>query len=473
MSSIDVASYIPDPSSDSPDENNENNEEKEGGFDPDARTPGVWETMAGNYFPATDRSRVRALEPGVYSYRAAPGIWWLAVAVAQFSFGFRLYDTHAKIVERSLAVWNAEGNNNVGILLNGEKGSGKTVAVQMICNELIRQGIPVLVVRDPVPLDTILGQVRQDLVVVFDEFEKTHAKPEQQQALLSAIDGMSRSPFKRMFLFTTNMATIDTNFIDRPSRVRYIFSFGRLADPIVESIVKAELDPALASFEPDILTYLSNRRVLTIDTVRTTIREVNLFREAPSEFESIFNVSAMDAPYFKVDIIDEKGDVVRTLFRFFSPRSSYANMLRNYISSTGRKVYGAGDLWCMLDGDSGQGGIYLIRYNPLSPEAKDEFVAQVRIPARETWKKAYDKVFELDELHWVDAKPENWEVPDWVLKKQMGQRLTKTDREQENKFEESSVYGTNNRAEVLVRVSLTKWADSSAQVKRYMTSFDF
>lgn len=470
MSSIDAASYIPDPSS-SPEENN-NEEENDG--NPDAKTPGVWETSAGNYFPATDRNRTRAIEPGIFNYRAAPGIWWLTMTSSRFSFGFRLYDTHAKIVQRTLAVWNAEGNNNVGILLNGEKGSGKTVAVQMICNELVKQGVPVLVVKDPIPLDTVLSQVRQDLVVVFDEFEKTHAKPEQQQSLLSAIDGMSRSSFKRMFLFTTNTATLDPNFIDRPSRVRYLFSFGRLAEDIVDSIVKAELDPDLAHFEPDILTYLSNRKVLTIDTVRTTVREVNLFREAPSDFENIFNISALEAPYFKVEVIDESGEVVKTLFRYFSPRGSYGNLLRNYISPSGRKNFGGSDIHFSVDGEYSQGGLYLLRYNPLSPDSNNEFVANIRIPSRDTWKKAYDKAFDNDDLLWLDRRPENWEIPDWAAKKQMGQKLTKADRAEEAKFYEYSVYGSPDRAEVLVRISLTKWADATTKgMGKYTTNLDF
>ena len=212
-----------------------------------------WAQAGTAFTPRSRADKVKRLSGGVYHFvQPMMGPWFLNRSHNAFEFPYKIYDASEHIIKRIKTYWSVNGGN-LGVLMNGIRGTGKTLTAQLLANDLIKElDVPVLVVKDPIPLDAVLHEVKQDFVIIFDEFEKSHEEPDQQR-LLSAIDGMSRSAYKRLFVFTTNNTTIDENFKDRPSRIHYQFEFARISDEIIDMLIEDSLPEDLKHFKTDIL----------------------------------------------------------------------------------------------------------------------------------------------------------------------------------------------------------------------------
>lgn len=285
-------------------------------------TASEWAQRGSDFHPSTRADKVKRLPPGVYRYSVAMHGWWLERTSAKFEFPFKVYDAGTNEINRVKTFWkNNEGN--LGVLMNGLRGAGKTMNAQRLSNDLIEEeDLPVLVVRGPIPLQIIFDSVQQNMIVIFDEFEKTHNDKHQQQ-LLSTIDGMSRSSHKRLIIFTTNKTQINENLKDRPSRIHYCFEFRRVADEIIEGLINDSLPEDLLHFKPDIFEFLNNRKICTIDIVKAVIAEVATFRESPLEFEDLLNIAKGEPPAYTISILSDKNVAIGTFAHYFRLNGGY------------------------------------------------------------------------------------------------------------------------------------------------------
>jgi len=413
----------------------------------------------------------KLLPMGIYRYELTPIGWFLERTGSRFEFPYKIYGNHESILQRVKRAWAAL-DSNLGILLNGIKGTGKTVSAQLLANWALDNGIPVLVVSHPVPLGEILEKLEQPVLVIFDEFEKTHQKPEHQQALLTAIDGMARNAYKRLFIFTTNTKQVDPNFIDRPSRIRYNWEFKRLEDDVIEEILDDLLDTDLQELRADILTYLATRKVVSIDVVKTIIQEVNIFREAPEAFSAIVNLTEQDARGFTVEVLDEKRQPTKTLSAWFTLHRGENTRLRAMLTKSGRAA------WVDSNAAYGESSTFHDRVRDLSldiihaTDDPNEWVAHLKLPFFDTWVSKFRKLEQrhYNENIWLDQRPEDWRIPEWAHKFQAGTELT----DEENAamcewISEETVYGTDKHQDVLIRITpnfesrtYTTWSGGAA-----------
>lgn len=411
----------------------------------------VWSTSGTSFFPASNATQNATLPPGVYEYRNNMQGWWLEQIGARFTFPYKIYGTHDHITQRIEKAWD-NLPSNLGILLNGVKGTGKTVAAQLVANWAIDKGFPVLVVSRPIPLANILPKVMQPIVVIFDEFEKTHAEEKDQQELLTTLDGMGRHSFRRLFILTTNNKDIEANFIDRPSRIRYSWEFDRLEDDVIQEIMDDMLEDDLQELRPAISTYLNTRQVLSIDVVKTVISEVNIFREEPTAFEAMMNLSARPPRGFTLTVVDKEGQDLKVLTSYFKPLRGWSNNLLNLLNRAGCKHYvenvvEEGNHWDINDINANR-SIRLLR----PTDDPNVWVCNIRISDRDTWISKYPKI-RINDYYWVDKKPEGWKVPDWAIKLQKGHTLTADEVEEQYEWSDSeTLYGTNELAEFLIRI---------------------
>lgn len=415
----------------------------------------LWQQRGSEYWPGTDALMTSLLAPAIYRYEVSMAGWYLNTVETSFQFPYKIYGNHDHILRRVTTAWGAlEGN--LGVLLNGIKGTGKTVSAQLIANWAIGQGIPVLMVHGPIPLVDVLSSIMQPVLVIFDEFEKTHPKSEDQQSLLTALDGMARSIYKRLFVFTTNKKSVDENFIDRPSRIRYCWEFLRLQDDVVEELVDDLLLPELKHLRPDIQTYLNTRKILSIDVVKTVLNEVNLFREPPSAFAETMNLTEQDVSGFTVEVLDSNRQVVRTLSHFFSPRRSDNARLRNLLTRGGRETF----IETVQRFDDTQTFEQTTRGLTLriveATEFVDEWICEIRIPLLETWIGKTPKLlgeFYNDSL-WCDVRPDGWSTPSWATKLIHGETLTDEETALKDVFEtQTTVFGGTERQRFLLRIT--------------------
>jgi hypothetical protein len=223
-----------------------------------------------------------------------------------FNFGFKLYGVDETLVSHVINTYNHQTNKkNIGVLLNGAKGTGKTVTAKIIANKI---GLPIIICDNPYPgLSHFLASINHDCVFFFDEFEKNfRAKCDNEDCagedLLSIMDGVYNNDSCHIFLLTTNELRVNNNLISRPSRIRYLKCFGSV---ISKDILNEYIDDNLKYPErkEEIISFINTLEIATIDIVKTIVEEVNIHNCSVNTFSSFFNVKIAKSRY-NIQFID-------------------------------------------------------------------------------------------------------------------------------------------------------------------------
>lgn len=142
---------------------------------------------------------------GTYSVGFNPEMGgFILVMSPSFTMPAKIYGDSEKLAERFLGTFRKR-QKNTGVLLAGEKGSGKSLMAKLLAIKGIEQKMPTILVNAPFHgegFNEFLGSITQPCVVLFDEFEKVYQDHQAQQALLTLLDGTQ--PSNKLFVFTTN-----------------------------------------------------------------------------------------------------------------------------------------------------------------------------------------------------------------------------------------------------------------------------
>lgn len=417
----------------------------------------VWQQEGEQFFPSNTSLNVKTIPPGIYKYMSLPtGTWWLEKSADRYAFPYKIYGVNDSIIDRVRRAWSGLPSN-LGVLLNGLKGTGKTITAQQIVNWALDERLIVLNVQHPVPLAAILERVEQDMLVLFDEFEKTHNEqqiPGIQQGLLSAIDGLSKSDFKRLFLFTTNEVRVNENLIDRPSRIRYRWEFTRVNHELIEMLLDDMLNPELKALRPDIIKYLNSREVLTIDVVKAVITECNIFKQSPDEFSRFMNLTEKTPASFKLEIVEEGlGGAAVEVSSYFKTVAS--GVLMSLLTKSGQKRFVEDNVAInrvlSINSTTYQ---YIEIVGPT--DKVDEWICHVQLPTHKTWVDHHPNLRRRASTYlWLDEQPKEWSTPDWVRKLESNTPLTKDEEAAlERWLESDSLHDSGKKKKVRVRFTV-------------------
>lgn len=244
------------------------------------------------------------LDDGIYQIQQNPlnGELFLVRIADEFHFGFKLYGIDETLVKHVLDTYNKQPvKKNLGVLLNGAKGTGKTVTAKVMANKL---GLPVILCENPYPgLSRFLAGINHDCIFFFDEFEKNFRMTRGDnedcagEDLLSIMDGVYNADHCHIFLLTTNKLRVNDNLISRPSRIRYLKSFGDVIDrKILEEFVDDNL--IYKEFKTEIMDFVDSLSMATIDIVKSIVEEVNIHHCSIETFKNFFNVKEATYRYY-------------------------------------------------------------------------------------------------------------------------------------------------------------------------------
>lgn len=188
-----------------------------------------------------------------------------------FVFNYKLYGIDNKFIDHFIKTYN-NTTGNLGVLFNGIKGTGKTVTAEELCNRI---GLPVIIVKSCKEVDDMLKflatQINFDCIFFFDEYEKEFR---ESSSVLSFMDGVHNSQYRKIFLLTTNELEINNNLLGRPSRIRYVRSFGNLPEETTLELLNDILIDKDA-IEP-VLDLIRQMQIVTVDLVKALAQEVNI-----------------------------------------------------------------------------------------------------------------------------------------------------------------------------------------------------
>lgn len=212
-----------------------------------------------------------------------------------FKFPEKVYEIDKDL--REIVKKSFDNNDtNLGVLLTGNKGQGKSVTAKLICKDM---GLPVVVINKPIPNDInfikFLKGISQNYVLFIDEFEKlfkssnSHGNEKNenhsQESFLSFMDGALTSEGKILFLMTTN-DHVNEFMINRPSRIKFLKEYDELSEDLFNMIVDDKL--VNKEFKQDLENNVSFLN-LNIDLLVNIINDINLLNKPFSSFASLYN----------------------------------------------------------------------------------------------------------------------------------------------------------------------------------------
>lgn len=213
------------------------------------------------------------LPAGFYTTGFVQGRVFLNVA-EPLTIPAKIYGDSTDRMNRIVTSFNAT-DKNLGVLLYGESGSGKSLLAKQVCVKLAETHPIIIVSPDHISvLDRYIEKIDDSCVFFIDEFEKIFERPSDQSGLLSVIDGTSSK--KNLFVFTANEAAmVNKFFFNRPGRIRYAYEYGTLPDSVVLEVLEDMLDDK--SRIQEIASVISFLKEPSFDVVCSIAREANLY----------------------------------------------------------------------------------------------------------------------------------------------------------------------------------------------------
>ena len=267
----------------------------------------IW-IQDGNTFmkgSATTKAHPEGLPKGIYEVKESMTGYYLNRLGDSFVFNYKLYGINNEFIEHFIKTYN-NTTGNLGVLFNGIKGTGKTVTAEELCNRL---KLPVIIVKSCKEADDMLKflatQINFDCIFFFDEYEKEF---KESSSVLSFMDGVHNSQYRKIFLLTTNELEINDNLLGRPSRIRYLRSFGNLPEETTLELLNDILIDKDA-IEP-VLDLIRQMQIVTVDLVKALAQEVNIHGVDKIDLiRKNFNLEFSDFTYLVESIELESGSL--------------------------------------------------------------------------------------------------------------------------------------------------------------------
>lgn len=230
-----------------------------------------------------------------------------------FELNEKVYGVHTDKLEKVASSYK-EFTRSLGVILSGDKGIGKSLFARMLCLKMYDMDYPVIIVDSFIPgISDFIDSIQQEVVVLFDEFDKTFDKGKSegmspQASMLSLFDGVSTA--KRLYLVTCNgLHGLNDFIVNRPGRFHYHFRFGYPSVTEVEVYLKDKVDKKYWGEIPNVVN-LAAKTNLNYDCLRAIAFELQTGASLKDALQDL-NIIRLDMPTFNIEVILESGETVR------------------------------------------------------------------------------------------------------------------------------------------------------------------
>jgi hypothetical protein len=261
---------------------------------------------SGNTFKVSNKAAMdlhEKLPVGTYTvgFDKMSGTFYLE-QIESFELSGKIYGNATRHADRILQTFLSRPNAT-GVMLTGEKGSGKTLLTKKIAVDAAAQGIPTVVINQPWAgegFNAFMQMIDQPTVIIFDEFEKVYDRETQEQ-MLTLLDGVY--PSKKLFMLTCNDKwRVDSHMRNRPGRIFYMIDFKGLDSDFIREYCNDNLNAK--EYIEKICSIASLFGEFNFDMLKAMVEEMNRYNESPTDVMKLLNAKPefSDEAKYKVEL---------------------------------------------------------------------------------------------------------------------------------------------------------------------------
>lgn len=223
----------------------------------------------------------------------------------------KIYGVHEEKANKVLNRFE-KSRKNLGVILSGDKGIGKSLFARLLSQKAIENGIPVILVDDFIPgIDDFLNDIKNEVLILFDEFDKTFKSRDDvdpQAQMLSFFDGTSSG--KKLFVVTCNeYRNLNEYMINRPGRFHFHFRFEYPTADEVRNYLTDKIDKKYFSEINKVVSF-SRKIKLNYDCLSAIALELNEGEKFEETIKDLNIINTRDRKrQYDVQLFTEEGIV--------------------------------------------------------------------------------------------------------------------------------------------------------------------
>lgn len=228
----------------------------------------------------------------------------------------KIYGVHNTKVNKVLNTFK-RFDRNLGVILSGAKGIGKSLFSTLLSTEAVKIGLPLIIVdRYYTGIASYLESIQQECVVLFDEFDKTFGniksgenEPDAQASMLSLFDGLSQG--KKLFVITCNeLRSLNDYLVNRTGRFHYHFRFEYPTPQEITEYLEDKLDKRYYGEIKNVIEF-SRKVDLNFDSLRAIAFEINLGETFKTVIQDL-NIVNLNNEKYTICLHFENGNILKS-----------------------------------------------------------------------------------------------------------------------------------------------------------------